>query len=257
MSRNSIALVSPSRATDAAWSAASDVARVAAALDARYRLVGGIAVTFLTHVHGVDGVVPSRETADADLALRPDVCASPQLVEALENEDYTKVSGNRFERRLSGQPDRVIDIVTSSHSDSLVPNQELGSLHVDALPGLHVALAAPATMITVNALLTNGADLEMTLALPDVSAALVMKAYAYRGRFLASDALDVWRLLEAAHAAGRSVADWPSASGSSNAADHLHQFFGRLGAPGPQDATQDAAAQARIRLLVSAVVPPT
>jgi hypothetical protein len=52
-------------ATDAAWVAASDVAELAQRLGITYRLVGGIAVTLLTHVHGVEDRVPERETAGA------------------------------------------------------------------------------------------------------------------------------------------------------------------------------------------------
>ena len=62
-----LSLLSPTAATDAAWCAVADVAAVAADLGVEYRLVGGNAVTLLTHVHGVSDRVPERETADADM----------------------------------------------------------------------------------------------------------------------------------------------------------------------------------------------
>src|SRR5660398_246762 len=49
---SALSLLSPSAATDAAWLAAADVADVAAQLQVRYRLVGGIAITLLTHHYG-------------------------------------------------------------------------------------------------------------------------------------------------------------------------------------------------------------
>lgn len=79
-------LLSTSRATDGAWLAAADIAAIAAIADslgAEYRLVGGNAVTLLTHVHGVSGGVPERETADADMGVPMQVCADPSLVAAL------------------------------------------------------------------------------------------------------------------------------------------------------------------------------
>ena len=68
-------LRSPSAATDSAWVAASDVAELARRLGIPYRLVGGIAVTLLTHVHGADDRAPDRETADADMGVPRQVLA--------------------------------------------------------------------------------------------------------------------------------------------------------------------------------------
>ena len=76
-------LLSTSRATDGAWLAAADIAAIADSLGAEYRLVGGNAVTLLTHVHGVSGSVPEREAADADMGVPMQVCADPSLAAAL------------------------------------------------------------------------------------------------------------------------------------------------------------------------------
>lgn len=64
-----LTLTSPSRATDAGWLAAADIAAITRALDVPYRLVGGLAVTLLVHAHDAAGVAPARETADADLGV--------------------------------------------------------------------------------------------------------------------------------------------------------------------------------------------
>ena len=93
-----------SAATDAAWVAASDVARMAHELGIRHRLVGGVAVTLLTHLHGVDHRVPQRETADADMGVPRQVLATTDLVGALMHLGYTQEQGDRFRR--PGEPTR-------------------------------------------------------------------------------------------------------------------------------------------------------
>lgn len=102
----------------------------------------------------------------------------------------------------------------------------------------------------VTATLTDGAGLSTRLLLPDVTAALVMKALAYRGRFGTQDATDIHRLLEASNEAGRTVDDWPPNSESRDAAAVLHQFFDSARASrhvGPE--------AARMRLLVRKLIP--
>ena len=100
-------LWSSSAATDAAWTAASDVAELARRLGITYRLVGGIAVTLLTHVHGVEDRAPERETADADMGVPRQVLADTDLVGALRELKYEQEDGNRF-RRSDGH-NAVID----------------------------------------------------------------------------------------------------------------------------------------------------
>ena len=65
-----VALVSTSRAQEAGYLAARDVQDLAERAGLQYRLVGGIAVSLLTWVHGAADRVPARDTADADLGAR-------------------------------------------------------------------------------------------------------------------------------------------------------------------------------------------
>lgn len=74
-----LTLSSPSAATDSAWRAAFDISQIAAQLAVKYRLVGGISVTLLTHHYGVDDQLPARETADADMGAPHYVCADDGL----------------------------------------------------------------------------------------------------------------------------------------------------------------------------------
>lgn len=246
-------LRSPSAATDSAWVAASDVAELARRLGITYRLVGGIAVTLLTHVHGADDRVPDRETADADMGVPRQVLADTDLVGALRDLNYKQEESNRF-RRSDGR-DAVIDVLTVSQRDRRVESEAFGDLTVDAIPGMHVAMMLPATGVDVQAHLRDGTELAMALDVTDVRAALVMKAYAYRLRFGANDARDVWRLLEAADGAGHTAEDWPTEAGARAAATHLWEFFGQPSGSGAAAASRRPADQARIRLLTMKLVP--
>ncbi|WP_020017023.1 hypothetical protein [Promicromonospora sukumoe] len=247
-------LTSPSAATDGAWLAAADVAAISASLGVEYRLIGGIATTLLTHVHDVADRVPARETADADMGVSTSVCANPRLPGALAGLGYTREDGSRFAREDPGAR-RVIDVLVPSYLGKHQPNQELGALVVDAVPGLSLALALPATEVMLRAHLSNGSAVELSLSLPDVRAALVLKAYAYRERLTTRDAVDVWRLLESAESAGLQAGDWPVRASGRDAAAYLHQFFGAAGAPGARRASPSPATQARVRVLVQKLIP--
>lgn len=244
-----LTLRSSSRATDAGWLAAADIATIAARLGAEYRLVGGLAITLVVHAFGAEGVAPERETADADLGVPFDVCADARLLAELQAIGYTQHEGNRFRRQL-GDRELVIDVLAPSYESRLVPNQKHGRLYVDEIPSLRTALSESPTRVDVTAVLSDGADLTMALLLPSVPAALTLKAHAYKGRFLARDAQDVHRLLATAHHAGMTVADWPDMVESREAARILHESFGSA-----RMNRHLGAAAATVRLLVRRIVP--
>lgn len=75
-----------------------------------------------------------------------------------------------------------------------MPNVQVGELNVDEVPGLSLALAMPPVIVDAQVALTDGEELEVQYRLPDLVAALCMKAHAYQERLLPRDALDVWRL---------------------------------------------------------------
>ncbi|NTW42365.1 MAG: hypothetical protein HGA44_21240 [Cellulomonadaceae bacterium] len=247
---SALTLQSTSRATDAGWLAAADIAEITSALGVRYRLVGGLAVTLLVHHHGADGLAPARETADADLGVPFDVCGDERLLQALVGAGYVQVQGNRFVR-IDGERELVIDVLAPSYEGKLVTSQQHGPLVVDEVPGLHTALMEPPTEVEIAAVLTDGTEIRAVLQLPDVAAAIVMKALAYKGRFAKSDAIDIHRLLETANLVGRTVGDWPSRTDARDASVVLHDWFGT--SRPPRHLT--GAAAARTRLLVKRVVP--
>ena len=229
-----LALISTSRASDAGHLAAFDLASIADELGIEYRLVGGNAVSVLTAVHQVTDLVPDRETADADFGAEPVVIANPDLLARLVAYGYEQEEGNRFRRTVETESELalVIDVLAPSYHGRLRTNQQCGELYVDEIPGLALALARPATEVTVEVRLTSGTTIKYHTPLPDVVSALCMKAHSYVGRLAERDAVDIWRLLEAALAAGVTVQTWPRGASATEAARTLHHHFG-VGGAGP------------------------
>src|SRR5665647_1684417 len=147
------------------------------------------------------------------------------------------------------------DVLGPAPGAKLESNQEIGGLSVDLIPGLLAALLLEPVNVSLVAHLTDGTELAMTLALPDVRGALILKVFAYAGRFTDRDASDVWRLLEAAVEGGFAETDWPQTPVGREAAHLLHQFFGSPAASGAKKVSARPADQARVRLLLQRVVP--
>lgn len=246
-------LLSTSRATDGAWLAAADIAAIAEEIGAEYRLIGGNSVTLLTHLHGVAGHVPERETADADMGVDLLVCGDPALLGALTERSYERPDGSRFVR-TDGEHELAIDVLAPSFHGKMMSNQVAGDLVVDAVPGLGLALSMSATILDVAVTLSTGRQIAFQMALPDVRAALVLKAHAYRGRLEEKDAVDIWRLLVAAQAAGHGRDDWPNGLEGRDGGAYLKSYFGDAGSQGPKKASPDRGTQARIRALVRVLV---
>lgn len=188
-------------------------------------------------------------------------------------------SGNRFVRTV-GQPNLTaradhtpddpanagvdedplvltIDVLVPSYSTRHQPNQPVGELTVDAIPGLSLALARTALSITVTTqlrdpTLAHTVNLPTTfpVLVPDPMSALAIKALAWASRHSARDAVDVWRLLEVASAAGLTPTDWSDTGVRGDARRALDTSFGRRNAGGTTHATTDPAARLRIASLV-------
>lgn len=254
-----VVLASTSRAQDLGYLALSDVVTITTSLDVDYRLVGGHMVALLVAAYEVTNA-PDRETADADLGASFEVVADKRLPQALRDLGYRAVSGNRFTRELheGSSDDLVIDILAPSGTGRHEPNQEAGELVVDGIPGLGYALAAVPTPLEVDAVLTTGEKLRVNVLLPNPLAALCLKLLAFSSRSADKDALDIWRLLEVARAAGVAPSDWPDpAHPRGSRGDALQQLW-RFVAPGSwaiRKASTTAQTQTRIRALAGNVAP--
>ncbi|MFE9694702.1 hypothetical protein [Micromonospora sp. NPDC005806] len=253
-----MALTSTSRAADAGFLTLADLSSIAAELALDHRIVGGHMVTLLTAAHGVAGQVPMRETLDADFAALPAVIADPRLPRALADCGYHRTdAANRFIREHQdnhGPLNLVVDILAPSFENRLVPNQRHGDLVVDEVPGLVLALHRPATLVHLQVRLTNADELALQVRLPDLVSALCVKALAYRGRFAAKDAIDLWRLLNAAQAAGLTAETWPTSATGRDSAHILHRFFGIPGATGLTQVSASSADRTRMQALIARIV---
>lgn len=70
------------------------------------------------------------------------------------------------------------------------------------VPGLADALNRPAVALDLRLIRLNGVVLEARALIPDEPAALGLKAFAWQSRAAGKDAVDLWRCLEVARAAG-------------------------------------------------------
>lgn len=253
-----LALASTSRAADGGYLALTDLADIATALDVEYRVVGGHMVTLLVAACGVSDRVVMRETLDADFGALPEVVADPRLSRSLRDRSYTTpAAANRFVRQLEdahGPLDLVIDILAPSYEGRLLSGRQHGDLVVDEIPGLALALSRPPVVLDLDVRLLGGSDASMRLALPDLASALCIKALAYRGRYADKDAVDLWRLMNAAYEAGLRSEAWPAGATGRAAAEVLKRFFGRRGATGLKQASSRREDHARMQAMIRTIV---
>lgn len=179
-----------SRAEDAAVLALADLAEAAAGIS--YRVIGGNMVTF--HSARREVHLAPRSTDDADAGIESSAVTADALVSALLRSGYSRVDGSRFTRD-EGELELVIDLLVSdAYADK--HNIEIGSLCVDAAPGLSLALARDPMWVECIVVLTTGQPVALTLPLPEISVAVIMKTLAWASRYEDKDALDTFRLLD-------------------------------------------------------------
>lgn len=251
-SRQQLVVASTSRASDGGYLALADVAEIAEHMKADHRIVGGHMVTLLVEACGASERVLMRETVDVDFGAMPEVISDSRLPDALRAKEYrASEAANRFSRRVDDQDgglNLIVDVLAPSFQASLVPNQQHGDLVVDEIPGLSLALARDPVHLDLQVRLLNGRVVPMVLRLPDVASALCIKALAYRSRAAHKDEMDIWRLMNAYHAAGLDDDAWPTSPTFDDAAEILVRYFGRTGASGLKRMSREE--QARMRVMV-------
>lgn len=254
--KSSLTVWSVSRAQDAGYLALADISVLAAELGADYRIVGGHMVSLLVEAFGANGA-PGRETADADFAAAAPVISDDRLLPALMMRNYQPVAGNRFVRTVGQELQLTIDVLVPSYTGRHEPNQPVGQLVVDAVPGLSLALARPGLELTLSIQLREpslaaeaGLPTVFPVLVPDPLAALALKAVTWSSRHHPRDAVDVWRLLEVASAASLCPQDWNDSGVRGDARRILNDGFGRRTASGTRDATSAPVSRTRVASLV-------
>ncbi|MGH9195730.1 MAG: hypothetical protein ACRD1T_08330 [Acidimicrobiia bacterium] len=262
-----------------AGSAAEDLAFVALAdlssilterPDIEARLIGGVMVTLHAQRWQL-GQELYRQTGDADLGVPPIALKDPWIVEQLGAKGYTKTEGNRFEKQVddlppettveSGAPRAAIDILVPAYTSRPRDNVRVGELATTEVRGLAYALNNAPVPVSLEMTRLNGDVLKANILLPSEAACLVLRAFAWSVRGDAKDAVDLWRALEIAAAAGVKL----KSSGGQDEVDAIAITRQAFDSPGTafepffrvRGLRDDAATQHRTRLkaLIREVLP--
>lgn len=206
-----ITVISTSNAADLGYRALADVAAASEGISpADYRIVGGHMVQLLIHAYPTPGAT-ERSTADADAGINEAVAAGQSLHNQLLARGYEASKGNHYIR--TNDDGGLLEV------DLLIPHDGVGrpmkratqvnGRGFDAIPGLKFALATTPLLVEVKVLLFGKKeDLIFTVPVPDVEAALVLKALAWKSRATDKDLADISSLLEIAHLHKDSLTDW-------------------------------------------------
>lgn len=161
-----------------------------------YRIIGGHMVRLLLHVYPTPNTV-LRSTLDADAAVG-DVEVIGPLTEHLMAGDFTKEHGNLFYKEVQSQQRIEINLLLSREGPApgIRAQSVPGVGQVDTLPELRFALISPALVLDVEADLGNQGTITYQTRIPDVEAAVVLKAHSWNSRRSEKDVADLHSLLE-------------------------------------------------------------
>lgn len=180
-----------------------------------YRIIGGHMVRMLLHVYPTAKAV-LRSTTDADAALESVEVVEP-VTQNLVAEDFTKERGNLLFKEVG--PEQRIEInlllARTGPTQGLRPQSVPGVGQVDTLPELQFALMTPALVINVEAHLGDAELIEYQTRIPNLEAAVVLKAHSWKNRRSEKDLADLHSLLEIrdAHPGTEWRLDEPNPSG--------------------------------------------
>ena len=224
------------------------------------------------HVHRW-GLNVFRESLDVDLGLPRVLAKDPWIVEQLLEKGYFRRGGNTFIRtvtdlptsfseRATTRPEAAIDILIAPYTSRARDNVRLGDhLTTSEVPGLATALRRPSVDVELTLVRLNSSVRTTSVMLPDEVSVLILRAFAWQTRGKDTDAIDLWRALEIAYAAGVTFEDLPEADRSQVRDIVWRAFAGRIGSATDSllkaqglfgEGTQRL--QARIRALTSAVL---
>lgn len=156
----------------------------------------------LLHVQRLGLDLPLRATGDADFGVPLHLLRDPELVTAIEELGYTRVAGNRWERRIDDRRVASVDLLIPAYTSRARHTRQVGDVVTTEVPGLAVALRRPAVAISARFQLTSGDVRDALIALPDPLAMLTLKGLVRTVRHEDRDAQDLWRCLEIAAAEG-------------------------------------------------------
>ena len=234
---NHLVLAAASVSDDLGFIAMADVSTTLAELtDVDSRIIGGHMVTLHVQRWGL-GRDLHRETQDTDLGIPPIAVKDGRLIDLLKQRGYDRTTGNTYARRIEDVPvsvvgaqelsasiDLLVPAYTSRARDSFKISDDLTTTEV---LGLAEALQRPGIEVSLELHRLNGETLTAKLTLPDEVSAVVLKALVWDRRGASKDAVDLWRMLEVAVAAGVSPDDFSEGAGTKSA-EIARRSFERL-----------------------------
>jgi hypothetical protein len=201
-------IVSTSNAADLGFLALADLAEATTDLpEYCYRVIGGHMVQLLQHIYPLENW-QLRGTADADAGIDKQTLITEEkhLHRHMLDLGYELESGNRYTKPIAdGSLD--IDILVPSYDGSTSTNDVAGRAF-DSAPGLQLAVVAEPVIAEATVDLTTGRTLRFTVPVPDVEAAVVLKALAWRKRFSDKDVTDLATLFEIVHQHRTQLRTW-------------------------------------------------
>ncbi len=256
---SAIHVISMSNASDLGYRALADVA--SAGIDtSSYRIVGGHMVQLLIHAYPTPEAT-ERSTADADAGIKHTTAVGQDLHKHLLAQGYRDTRGNQYVRKDDQGGEMTVDLLVPHDSVGKAKTQIINGRGFDAIPGLSFALSQDPLLVAVRVLLLGGGDLAFTVPVPDVEAALILKALAWRYRSSDKDLMDISALLEIVRRHRESLSCWEfsdSRRGTSrhrkDAARALHQLRDRLDR-GLVRAGAAVAKPARLAALIKENIP--
>ena len=157
---NGVTFYAASVADDLGYVALSDLARMLGSVTDDYRVIGGHMVTVLAARWQL-GHELYRETGDVDLGVPPIVARGHNLVSRLKDPAGMKEKGSPRD------PEALIDILIPAYTSRAHENVQVGDdLFTTEVPGLHLALARPPVVITLELHRLNGSSCSVTCRLP-------------------------------------------------------------------------------------------
>lgn len=168
----------------------------AAGDDGNFRIVGGHMVRLLLFVYPTPGAT-LRSTLDADAAVGSVHVVEP-FAQNLLAKRFVKKRGNLFYKELEEDQRVEINLLLSREgpTQGLRTHTVPGVGQVDTLPELRFALMDAALVLDVEADLGGDEIIRYRTRIPDLEAAVVLKAHSWKERRSDKDLADLHSLLE-------------------------------------------------------------
>jgi len=182
-------LIATSNADDAAFRSLVDLASV---IDGRSDavVIGGHMVGLICATFPAPGLA-ERRTQDADGGVEVELASTGDLHEGLIALGYRAENSNRYVRDGEGSPP-TIDLLVPTVEDRF-HDETYGGRTFDAMPGLGVAMSST-QLIRAELTFQDLSEQAVTVRIPTIEGAVLLKAIAWGSRRERKDAIDLSNL---------------------------------------------------------------